>query len=108
MLTGGSARDGDDVYAAGGGVDPAHGQWPGADTVLFGQGVGNVGAERQRGSLSSGHPRGIEAGGIYHRSPPALTRAIAMCFCSMWFSFRQGRGLVPVPVGLRILTTVHS
>ena len=80
----------------------------GADTVLFGQGVGNVGAERQCGSLNSGHLRGIEAGGVHHRSPPRFTRAIPMCFCSVDFSFQPGRGLVPVLVGLRILTTVHS
>ena len=56
---GGPAGHGHDVDAAGGGVDAAHGQWPDADAVLFGQGLGDISAQRQYGPLRPGHPRGI-------------------------------------------------
>jgi hypothetical protein len=46
VLPGGPAGDGDDVDAAGGGIDAAHGQWPDADAVLFGQGHGDLSAQR--------------------------------------------------------------
>jgi len=76
--------------------------------VLLGQGVSDVGAERQRGSLRPGHPCDTEVGGIHHRSPPTPNSAIVMGFSFCPVLIPTGEGLVPVPVGLRILTTVHS
>ena len=46
VVPGGPAGDGDDVGAAGGGVDAAHGQWADADAVLFGQGLGDISGQR--------------------------------------------------------------
>jgi hypothetical protein len=64
VFSGGPTRDRDDVDAAGGGVDPAHGQGPDADAVLFGQDVDDISAEWQRGPLSPGHPSRIKGGGV--------------------------------------------
>ena len=46
VCPGGPTGHRDDVDAAGGGVDAAHGQGPDADAVLLGQGLGDISAQR--------------------------------------------------------------
>jgi hypothetical protein len=64
VFPGGPAGHRHHLDAAGGGVDPAHGQWPDADTVQLGQSPGNISTDRQRGPLRPGHRRDIDSGGI--------------------------------------------
>ena len=91
---GGSAGDGDDVDAAGGGVDAAHGQWPDADAVLFGQGLGDISGQRQCGALRPGHPRGINAGGCGHQA--VTSRRVLTCRSA---GERDGGGGVGCEIG---------
>src|SRR6185437_5319313 len=67
-------RDRNDVDTTGGGIDAAHGQWSDAHAVLFGQGLGDVGADGQGRPLSPGHPRTVEGGefGGGHAAPPCV------------------------------------
>jgi len=72
VVSGGPARNGNDVDTTGGGLDAAHGQRADAYAVLFGQGLGDVGADGQGGPLSLGRPGAVEGGefGGGHAAPP--------------------------------------
>jgi hypothetical protein len=64
VFSGGSAGHGNDVEAAGGGVDAAHRQRPDAHAVLLGQHLGDLGAQGQFGALGPGHLPGIHSRGV--------------------------------------------
>src|SRR5207248_2560689 len=72
VVSGGPARNGNDVDATGAGVDAAHRERSDAHAVLFGQGLGDVGADGQGRPLRPGHPRAIEGSGFGggHAAPP--------------------------------------
>jgi hypothetical protein len=79
VLTGRSAGDGHHLDAAGGGVDPTHGQRSDADAMLLSQGLGNVGAQRQGGPLRPGHSRGVMGGGGCRGHQAVTSRRVLTC-----------------------------
>src|SRR5918997_4768334 len=79
IVSGGPARDGDDLHGPGSGVDTAHRQWSHAHSVLFSDCLGDVDAQWQRGSLRPGHLRAVERVGlgVTHQAVTSPTVAMA-------------------------------
>jgi hypothetical protein len=97
VFAGGAAGDGHDVDAAGGGVDPAHGQRSDTDAVLFGQGLGDVGAQRQYGALRPGHPCVINAGGCCHQAVTSRRAGTCRSAASRMVVVASGARAAPMP-----------